>query len=72
MKKIIFLIVIASLSFFVVKANLTIQDYCDIRINAPAGIKEMRPMQDGISYMRIGENGNTIEKFSYKTGEFII
>ena len=71
MKKIIFLIVIASLSFFVVKANLTIQDYCDIRINAPAGIKEMRPMQDGISYMRIGENGNTIEKFSYKTGELI-
>ena len=52
-------------------ANLTIQDYCDIRVNSPMGIKEMRPMQDGVSYLCIGENGNTIEKFSYKTGKLI-
>lgn len=51
--------------------SLTIHDYCDIRVNAPIAIREMRPMSDGLSYLCIGENGNTIEQYSYKTGQKI-
>ena len=31
-------------------SNLTIDDYCDVKIAAPAGVKEMTPMPDGVSY----------------------
>lgn len=48
---------------------LTIEDYCDIKVNAPSTIKEMRPMADGVSYLAIGENGKTINVYSYKTGQ---
>ena len=48
---------------------LTIEDYCDIKVNAPSTIKEMRPMADGVSYLAIGENGKTIDVYSYKTGQ---
>ena len=48
---------------------LTIEDYCDITVNSPKSIKEMRPMADGISYLAIGENHKTIDVYSYKTGQ---
>lgn len=47
---------------------LSVEDYCDIRVNAPASIKEMRPMADGVSYLAISEDGSSIDVFSYKTG----
>lgn len=50
-------------------APLTIDDYCDVEISAPAGVKEMIPMADGESYSCISDDGNSIEVFSYKTGK---
>lgn len=44
-------------------------DYCDIRLNAPASIKEMTPMPDGETYLCVGTEGKTIDSFSYKTGK---
>lgn len=48
---------------------LTIQDYCTISHTSPRGIKEIRPMADGISYSAISPNGRSIETFDYKTGK---
>lgn len=50
---------------------LTAADYCDIRLNAPASIREMTPMPDGETYLCVGENGRTIESYSYRTGKKI-
>ncbi len=50
---------------------LTTEDYCDIRKNAPATVKEMTPMPDGVSYCAISDDGRKIETFSYKTGNKI-
>lgn len=58
-----------SLSFSLNANQLSVEDYCDIAINSPNGIKEMRPLSDGISYLAIGENGKTIDVYNYKTGE---
>lgn len=55
--------------FFSLKAELTISDYCDIKLATPAGIKEITPLSDGESFATMGENGRTIEKYSYKTGK---
>lgn len=49
--------------------NLTIEDYCDIKRNAPSTIKEMTPMPDGETYLCIGDNGKTIDSYSYRTGK---
>lgn len=50
-------------------AQLQVQDYCDIKLVAPASIKEMRPMADGQSYASISADGKKIETFSYATGK---
>lgn len=47
---------------------LTAADYCDIRLNAPKSIKEMAPMPDGETYLCVGEEGKTIDAYSYRTG----
>lgn len=47
---------------------LTAADYCDIRLNAPKSIKEMTPMPDGETYLCVGEEGKTIDAYSYRTG----
>lgn len=49
-------------------AALTIDDYCDVKISAPAQVKEMRPLADGLSYAAISDDGKRIEVFSYKNG----
>lgn len=49
-------------------ATLTADDYCDVKIAAPASIKEMHPMADGLSYAAISDDGKRIEVFSYKNG----
>lgn len=48
---------------------LTAADYCDIRLNAPKSIKEMTPMPDGETYLCVGEEGKTIDAYSYRTGK---
>ena len=47
---------------------LTIEQYCDPEISAPASVKDMTPMADGVSYACISDDGKAIEIYSYKTG----
>lgn len=48
---------------------ITPSEYCNQAINQPKGIKEMTPMPDDETYLCVGEEGKTIERFSYKTGK---
>jgi len=48
---------------------LSVEDYCDLSINQPAGVKEMTPMADGVSYCAVSDDGKRIESYSYKTGK---
>ncbi len=48
---------------------LTIEDYVAPGKNAPAGIKEMRPLADGLTYAAISEDGRSINIFEYRTGK---
>ena len=50
---------------------LTADDYCDVKISAPASVKEMTPMPDGETYACISDDEKRIELFSYKTGKQI-
>lgn len=47
----------------------TAEDFCDIHVNAPKSIKAMTPMPDGETYLCVGEEGKTIDSYSYKTGK---
>ncbi|MDE6338706.1 MAG: DPP IV N-terminal domain-containing protein, partial [Muribaculaceae bacterium] len=48
---------------------LTIEDYVSPAHNAPKGIKDMRPMADGLTYSAISDDGSSIDVFDYKTGK---
>lgn len=48
---------------------LTIEDYIAPGKNSPVGIKEMRPLADGLTYAAISEDGRSIEIFEYRTGK---
>lgn len=50
-------------------AAFTAEDFCDIHVNAPKTIKEMTPMPDGETYLCVGDNGKTIDSYSYRTGK---
>ena len=50
-------------------ASLQVADYCDVKISAPATVKEMTPMPDGESYAAINDDETAIELFSFKTGK---
>lgn len=52
-------------------SQLTIDDYCDLKLSTPLSVKEMTPMPDGISYSCISDDEKEIELFSYKTGKKI-
>lgn len=49
--------------------TLTVEDYCDPTTSRPAGVKEMIPLADGVSYSAISDDEKRIEVFSYKTGK---
>ncbi|MCH5225233.1 MAG: DPP IV N-terminal domain-containing protein [Muribaculaceae bacterium] len=51
------------------KGQLSINDYCDISLATPKGIKDLTPLADGESFAAISDDGTRIEKFSYKTGK---
>lgn len=51
------------------KAELTIADFCDIKLATPKGIKDITPLADGESFAAISDDGQSIETFSYKTGK---
>lgn len=57
------------LSCLFAKAQLSIADYCDIKLATPASIKELTPLADGESFASISDNGQAIEVFSYKSGK---
>lgn len=48
---------------------LTPEDYCSPSRTAPAGIKEMRPMADGLTYSAISKDGRSIDIYEYKSGK---
>lgn len=48
---------------------LTADDYCSPSATSPAGVREMRPLNDGVSFAAISDDGKAIEVYSYKTGE---
>lgn len=48
---------------------LTIEEYCTPSMAAPASVKDITPMADGISYCAVSDNGRDIEVFSYRTGK---
>lgn len=52
-------------------AALTVDDYCDVTKTAVPGVKEMRPLADGISYAAISDDGKRIEVYSYQTGKMV-
>ncbi|MDE6393432.1 MAG: S9 family peptidase [Muribaculaceae bacterium] len=52
-------------------AALTADDYCSPSVTSPAGVKEMRPLNDGVSFAALSDDGKSIEVYSYKTGEKI-
>lgn len=59
----------ALLVFITGKAELSISDYCNLKLSTPSGIKEITPLSDGESFAAISDDGKAIEKFSYKTGK---
>lgn len=70
MKSIIITLGIAGASVIGVSAaGLTADDYCSPVLTAPAGVKEMRPLDDGETFAALSDDGKAIEVYSYKTGE---
>ena len=70
MTRILTLLVLITLTG-IVKAELTISDYCNLNVCTPATIKDITPLPDGESFAAISEDGKSIEKYSYKTGKKI-
>lgn len=69
MKKTILMSMIAGLALDVSAVALDVKDYCDISVNQPAGIREMRPLSDGKSYSAVSKDGRSIDIYSYATGK---
>ena len=69
MKKTILMSMTAGLALNVSAVALDVKDYCDISVNQPAGIREMRPLSDGKSYSVVSEDGRSIDIYSYATGK---
>lgn len=51
------------------RAELNIDDYCDIKLSTPISIKAITPLGDGESFAAVSDDGKSIETFSYKTGK---
>lgn len=52
-------------------AQLSISDYCDIKLATPSTIKDITPLPDGETFAAVSDDGNSIETYSYKTGKKI-
>lgn len=66
-----FAISLAAVSYASAAPLLTAADYCSPELTSPAGIKEMIPLADGISFAAKSDDGKSIEVYNYKTGEKI-
>lgn len=60
---------IAGLSLSASAASLDAADYCDVTRNAPASVREMRPLADGKTYAMVSDDGRRIDIFSYLSGK---
>lgn len=60
---------IAGLSLSASATSLDAADYCDITRNAPASVREMRPLADGKTYAMVSDDGRRIDIFSYLSGK---
>ncbi len=71
MKKLPIYLLLSAVSFGIETSSgavLTAADYCDVKLTAPASVKESTPLADGTSYAAVSNDGSAIETFSYKTG----
>lgn len=68
-RKIIYCSVLATGMVSLNASALTVEDYCDIKVNAPASIKKIKPLSDGVSYAAVSDDGKSIDVYSYKTGK---
>ncbi len=50
---------------------LTVEDFCDPKASAPAGIKAITPLSDGITYSAVSDDGKRIEVYSFKSGKTV-
>ena len=48
---------------------LTVEDYCDVKVNSPSVIRDITPLQDGETYAAISDDHRSIDIYSYKTGK---
>lgn len=71
MKSLCILLLASMSTISALGAQLSIDDFCDVKISAPAGVKEMRPLSDGQTYSCISDDEKSIEVFSYKSGKKI-
>lgn len=60
---------IAVLSLSASATSLDAADYCDVTRNAPASVREMRPLADGKTYAMVSDDGRRIDIFSYLSGK---
>ncbi len=67
--KLIILNIIATTSVSAYSAPLSVEEYCAPGVSAPLGIKAITPLADGETYAAISNDGQSIEKYSYKTGQ---
>lgn len=52
-------------------AQLGVEDFCTISETTPKGVKQMTPLNDGVTYAACSEDGRSIEVYSYKTGKMV-
>lgn len=62
-------LVVLTTSLTATSQTLTIDDYCNLKVNQPSAVKDIVPMPDGTSYAAVSKDGNKIEAFSFKTGK---
>lgn len=71
-KKIVCSALVAFVGMSVNSASLlSVDDFCNITVNSPKGVKTPTPLGDGETYAAISDDGRSIEVFSYKTGKKI-
>lgn len=48
---------------------LTVEDFCDMKINSPVAINDITPLDDGETYAAVSDDHRSIDIYSYKTGK---
>lgn len=64
-------VVFSGLTLAIPANALTVEDFCDPKVSAPASIRAITPLADGATYSAISADGKRIEAYSYKTGKAV-